>query len=48
MKISFQNIQLYFPNHLSQNVMISIKGGKMRASLELLTALNSEIIAPKL
>ena len=48
MKISFQRIQLYFPNPLSQNVMISITGGKMRASVELLTAPTSEITAPKL
>jgi hypothetical protein len=40
-------IQLNFPNPLCQKVMISMTGGKMRASVELLTAPTSEITAPK-
>lgn len=45
---SFHSIQLNLPRSESQNVMISIIGGKIKANVELLTAPTSEMTAPRL
>ena len=47
MQMSFHKIQLFFPNLSGQKVTISIIGGKISASAELLKAPTSEITAPK-
>lgn len=49
MQMSFQRIQFHLPSPLgwSQNVTISIIGGKMSAKVLLLTAPTREITAPR-
>lgn len=45
--ISFHSTQLYFPSLCGQNVIISINGGNINASVDELIAPTNEIIGPK-
>lgn len=47
-EMSFHSTQLYFPRLCGQNVIISINGGKINASVDELIAPTNEIIGPRL